>query len=362
MQADFRIALTGTPIENSTADLWAIMDQVTPGALGTLRDFRATYGTPTDTNMTELHARVFHQQGALPPLGLRRMKEAVARDLPRKERRIHPSVMPARQAAAYEDARVKMAGGGRGAALKMLHHIRSVSVHPALDDPTDGPAFIDNSARLERTFAILDGIHARGERALVFIENLKMQYRFAEITRRRFAMERVDIINGSTPIPRRQEIVNRFQQHLITDRGFDLLVLGPRAAGTGLTLTAATHVIHLSRWWNPAVEEQCNDRIHRLGQTRPVTIHMPMAIHPDYREQSFDCLLQSLMQRKRNLAAAALWPMADTGSDATELQNMINNVASTSGGNPVEAALAGMFARDGLPLPALEADGSRVVG
>ena len=88
-----------------------------------------------------------------------------------------------------------------------------------------------------------------------------------------------------------------------TPKGFDLLVLGPKAAGTGLTLTAATHVLHLSRWWNPAVEEQCNDRVHRIGQTNPVTVHILMAVHPAFREHSFDCLLHSLMQRKRKLAS-----------------------------------------------------------
>lgn len=135
-------------------------------------------------------------------------------------------------------------------------------------------------------------------------------------------------------------------------RDFDLLVLGPKAAGTGLTLTAATHVIHLSRWWNPAVEEQCNDRVHRIGQTRPVTIHVPMAIHPGYRAHSFDCLLQSLMQRKRHLASSALWPMGDTGSDAGELQRLVAQETSfASGGDPVDEAMAETFARDGTPCP-----------
>jgi hypothetical protein len=83
-------------------------------------------------------------------------------------------------------------------------------------------------------------------------------------------------------------------------------------------------VIHLSRWWNPAVEEQCNDRVHRIGQTRPVSIHAPMAVHPGYRENSFDCLLHSLMNRKRKLAKSALWPMGDTEGDVAELQKMLN--------------------------------------
>lgn len=127
---------------------------------------------------------------------------------------------------------------------------------------------------------ILSGIKARRERALVFIEHREMQFRFAELVRHLLGLNQIDVINGDTPIPRRQAIVNRFQQHLQGEPRFDLLILGPKAAGTGLTLTAATHVIHLSRWWNPAVEEQCNDRVHRIGQMHPVTVHVPLAVHP----------------------------------------------------------------------------------
>ena len=358
VRADFRIGLTGTPIENSTVDLWAIMDQLCPGALGTLREFRSRYAEPDDDNMRELHARVFLSQGDLPPLALRRMKETVARDLPEKGRRLHPRVMPGSQAAAYEEARSKLAEGSRGSALKMLHHIRTVSVHPALQSEAEDDDFISASGRLAAAFDILRGVKARGERALVFIEHRQMQYRFIELVRQDFGLSRIDLINGDTPIAERQKIVDRFQRHLSQDGGFDLLVLGPKAAGTGLTLTAATHVIHLSRWWNPAVEEQCNDRVHRIGQGKPVTVHVPMAVHPGYREHSFDCLLHSLMTRKRRLATAALWPMGDTAEDAAALQRMVAEARNGAGGDPVSAAMAGMFARDGKPLPPFSPDGS----
>lgn len=356
--ADFRIGLTGTPIENSAADIWAIMDQLCPGALGTLRQFRERYNVPDESNMRELHARLFLSQNGLPPLALRRMKETVARDLPQKTRWLHPRPMPPAQAVAYEDARLKLAEGKRGATLKMLHHIRSVSVHPALDETGVKGDFISASGRLAAAFDILRRIRERKERALVFVEHRQMQYRFVELARQELGLARIDVINGDTPIQKRQAIVDRFQRHLVEDGGFDLLVLGPRAAGVGLTLTAATHVIHLSRWWNPAVEEQCNDRIHRLGQTRPVAIHVPMAVHPGYREHSFDCLLHSLMSRKRRLASAALWPMGDTAEDAAELQRMVASAQSEAGGDPVPAAMAAMFARDRIVMPPLESDGS----
>jgi superfamily II DNA or RNA helicase len=358
VRADFRIGLTGTPIENTTLDLWTIMDRLAPGALGAGKEFRERYGTATEDNMTELHARVFKPQGAQPPLGLRRTKDEAARDLPTKTRRLHPREMPPPQAREYESARSKLATGGRGAALKMLHHIRSVSVHPGFADADPGEGFVALSARLQGTMSILSRVHAAGERALVFIEHRNIQFRFAELVRQKFGLAQVDIINGGTPISRRQEIVNRFQTHLTHDRGFDLLVLGPKAAGTGLTLTAATHVIHLSRWWNPAVEEQCNDRIHRIGQQRPVTIHVPMAIHGGYREHSFDCLLHSLMQRKRRLAAQALWPMGDTHEDASRLQELLSGGGSATGGDAVDAAMRATFERDGLLFPPPDADGS----
>ena len=251
MKADFRIGLTGTPIENGAVDLWAVTEQLAPGAIGSLKSFRELYGSPDRANMTELHDRLFKPVNECPALALRRIKDLVARDLPKKTRRLHPRLMPDGQASAYEDARLKLAQGGWGAALKTLHHIRSVSVHPTLGTKDSDADYIGASARLAAAFDILRQIAAQRERALVFIEHRQMQYRFIELARAEFGLDRIDLINGDTPIPQRQAIVNRFQRHVTEDGGFDMLVLGPKAAGVGLTLTAATHVIHLSRWWNP---------------------------------------------------------------------------------------------------------------
>lgn len=359
INADFRIGLTGTPIENSTIDLWAIMEQLTPGRFESLSEFRGRFGEPAEESMRELHSLLFEPESELPPVALRRLKEDVARDLPQKERRIHPKVMPDVQATAYEEARRKLAKGKRGAALEMLHHIRSVSVHPNASSAAEDESYIAMSARLQATMQVLREVRDGRERALVFIEHVRMQHRFIEILKHEFGLERVDLINGQTPIQRRQEIVTRFQGHLKHGGGFDVLVLGPKAAGTGLTLTAATHVIHLSRWWNPAVEEQCNDRVHRIGQTRPVTVHVPMAVHPGYQDNSFDCLLHSLMHRKRKIASSALWPMGDTSADADQLQKMLTEaVGSTETRDPVRLAVLRTFERDMVPLPEQSDDGS----
>ncbi len=361
VNADFQIGLTGTPIENSVSDIWAIMDVLCPGKLGGLKDFRADYAVATESNMADLHSNLFRPDGGIPPIAIRRLKETVARDLPEKSRRLHPRVMPQKQAEVYEFARGKLKAGGKGSALKMLHHIRTVSVHPSLAEFSEGTdAFVSASARLSAVMEILRSVQERNERALVFIEHRQMQYRFIELVRHEFGLDRVDLINGDTAIKQRQAIVNRFQNHLKSDGGFDLLVLGPKAAGTGLTLTAATHVIHLSRWWNPAVEEQCNDRVHRIGQSKPVTVHIPMAVHPQRMEGSFDCLLHNLMMRKRRLAASALWPMGDTKEDAGDLQRGIMEDMTDRQGNPVVTAMVAMFEKDKLEMPPFESDGSLI--
>lgn len=205
----------------------------------------------------------------------------------------------------------------------LLHHMRRTSLHPGLVEGEVPETFTAASARVAAAMDILAHIKSRGERALVFIENRDVQAWFAELIKIEFGLERVPVINGDTPIDDRKTITDRFQQHVVEDRGFDVLVMGPRAAGTGLTLTAANHVVHLTRWWNPAVEEQCNDRTHRIGQSRPVTIHIPLAVHPRLGPNSFDCLLQRLMIRKRGIANAVLWPQESEGPDLLELYQAI---------------------------------------
>ena len=353
VRADFRIGLTGTPIENHVADLWAIMDAVAPGShgapgrLGTLSSYLDRYRIVTEENMRELHGRLFkpvRSRGSgrdYPPIAQRRFKEGEIASLPRKDYRLYPATMPETQADAYELARRHLADGARGAALKMLHHIRAVSLHPEAPESTQGDMDIDSyfarSARFEAARNILARIHERRERVLIFTEDRRMQAFVAQWIRSEFGLDKVRIINGATTIARRKQYVTEFQRHMEADDGFDIMILSPRAAGVGLTLTAATHVIHLSRWWNPAVEEQCNDRIYRIGQTRDVTVHLPLAIHPAYREGSFDCVLNDLMRRKTSLARAALWPPTDNDFDNGML------VTGISGAEPFDpAALDGL--------------------
>ena len=320
VNADFRIGLTGTPVENATRDIWAIMDQLFPGALGPLAEFRRIFDIPEEKRMRQLNTAIFTGIEGRPALGLRRLKKDAASDLPPKVRVLHPHIMPEAQAIRYDEIRSK-----GGVMFALLHHIRRTSLHPGLIDGEAPEDFTTSSARVIAAIEILADIKAKGERALVFVENRDVQAWFAELIKIEFGLERVYVINGDVGIDARKQMVDRFQRHLDNDEGFDVMVMGPRAAGTGLTLTAANHVIHLTRWWNPAVEEQCNDRTHRIGQTRPVTIHIPLAVHPRLGRNSFDCLLQRLMRRKRGIADAVLWPQE---SEERELIGLYQDILS----------------------------------
>ncbi|MCA0405942.1 MAG: SWF/SNF helicase family protein [Proteobacteria bacterium] len=201
--------------------------------------------------------------------------------------------------------------------LEILHRMRGVSLHPDRDegvDPTDRASietWLSRSARLSKAAELLKKIASHDEKAIVFVEDLGVQRVFAEAMATMFDLDHIPgRIDGGVSGDKRQKIVNDFQS---APRGFDLLVLSPRAAGVGLTITAANHVIHLSRWWNPAVEDQCNDRAYRIGQRRDVTIHLPLAMHPDLKEHSFDKKLDLLLEAKRALSRDMLAPPVGEG-------------------------------------------------
>jgi len=325
--ADFRIGLTGTPIENHVADLWAIIDSLAPGRQGALKDFVGYFKEVTEEKMKRLHKSIFEGMNGFPAVGLRRMKEEVIGDLPRKDYMIYREDMPAEQMQAYDAIRPQLKDAAKGSAIKLLHHIRSVSLHPDRVDTcgADHYGFADKSARLKAALKVLAEIRERKERALVFIEDHRMQWFFKELLSLSFGLSDVRVINGQTPIPRRMRYVDEFQHHLKQEEEFDVMILGPKAAGVGLTLTAATHVIHLSRWWNPAVEEQCNDRIYRIGQKMDVKIHIPLAIHPGYKDRSFDCILNSLIKRKKALSRSVLWPPTNDDFDIRNLMEVLTD-------------------------------------
>lgn len=319
LNARFQLAMTGTPVENRLQDLWSIYDVVHPGLLGSSKSFELSYPPDASAKLRDLHKLLTEPLDQRPPVLLRRMKDECLAGLPAKHVHSLPIQMPEAQAQAYngiiQRALIARDSGQRGYMLEILHMLRGVSLHPigpeaAADD------YFSLSARLQAMFDTLDAIHRKGEKVLIFCESLQMQGLLAIEIRRRFGLSRtVPRIHGGVTGDFRQTIVDEFQARA---PGFDVMILSPKAGGVGITLTAANHVIHLSRWWNPAVEDQATDRAYRIGQTRDVHVYIPQAVHPDpaVAPLSFDLKLDALMRRKRELSRELLLPGESEGDTA----------------------------------------------
>jgi len=317
MNIDFALVMTGTPVENRAADLWSLLERVEPGMFETLREFSKKHES-NDTNAQSALEELNHaltQGNGIPQLMLRRLKKDHIIGLPVKH--VHERIvkMPPTQAAQYENA-VKRSRSTDEAMLQTLHQLRSISLHPEAPGISSDEDYISQSARLSETFAILREISKSDQKALIFIESREMQGFLISALRRYFQLpEDVLVINGKVPGKIRQARVDLFQNR----SGFDVMLLSPRAGGVGLTLTAANHVIHLSRWWNPAVEDQCTDRVFRIGQKQPVHIYIPMARHPRFDNASFDLKLNDLINRKRDLNYRILTPNSANNEEIKEL-------------------------------------------
>ncbi len=315
MNIGFALMMTGTPVENRPADVWSIIDRAQPGRLGTLKEFSNRYEADTHNagaSLSHLSDDLYgrsEQPG--PPLMLRRLKADHIPELP--EQRIHRYVvdMPSPQADTYASV-IARPPADRGNMLQVIQLLRSVSLHPFHHAGMNVHDYVSCSARLAKTFQILEDIRERGEKALIFVESLEMQEFLVVALRQQFRLpEDVLVVNGKVAGRSRQDRVNAFQEQ----KGFDVMVLSPRAGGVGLTLTAANHVIHLSRWWNPAVEDQCTDRVFRIGQHRTVHVHLPMARHPALGDYSFDFRLDQLLRKKRAVNQRILAPTGASRED-----------------------------------------------
>jgi HJR/Mrr/RecB family endonuclease len=336
-QPDFVILVTGTPVENSTMDMWTLLDVAWPGFLGLSgKDFADRYGDGSDADLMEtLKERLIRPQiwGAgesavtTPPVMLRRFKADILEGLPAKEERPWQEQMPVEQARAY-DAIIASMQTGDLHPLEALQQLRRICLHPNLHvacNPADRQQVINTSARFRILFRILREAYEAGAGVLVFVDILKAQDVLQPMIRDEFGMQHLpQIINGQTNLRAVGAIKRRFQE----GRGFDVLLLGPRAAGFGLNLTRATYVVHLNRWWNPAVEDQCSDRAHRIGQTRLVTVHLPIAVHPRLGEQSFDLVLHGLLTRKRTLSRQIVVP---SSISQRELTDLVAQIAAAGG-------------------------------
>lgn len=320
MHSDFTLVMTGTPVENRLADLWCIADAAQPTLLGSLREFSATY-EGKHRRLESLREKIWEASACdtvkEPKLMLRRLKSEALQGLPNKREHVLKVLMPPRQEEAYRRTVSVQALAGAAGMLKMIQDLRRVSLHPVLAEggATESDQLkIDESARFIGCFQVLDRVAGQGEKALIFLESLELQSDtlLPAILMRRYGMRQLpSVINGTVAPERRQVLVDRFQQ----GKGFDVMILSPKAGGVGLTLTAANHVIHLSRWWNPAVEDQCSDRAHRIGQQKDVHVYYPLALLPGAAESSFDVQLQRLMAGKRQLAHQLLLPPEFTERD-----------------------------------------------
>ncbi len=329
LNADFVVAMTGTPVENRLADLWCIADTVQPGVLGDLKEFSQRFERE-GADVGSLRDMLWQEEEAFdaetPKILLRRLKSDKLDGLPPKTEHVIRKQMPVPQLEAYGRALAIKEVGGAEAALAMIHGLRRASLHPILADggaTPGGDLRVEDSARMEGLVEVLDQVHKHGEKALVFVEALDLQGadQLPSLLKRRYNMSRLpSVINGEVSAEARQKIVDHFQRA----EGFDVMLLSPKAGGVGLTLTAANHVIHLSRWWNPAVEDQCSDRVYRIGQHRPVHIYYPLAVLPSNEDASFDMQLQQLMNRKRSLAQGLLVAPAFSKKDFSDLLQAVN--------------------------------------
>ena len=319
MNSAFTVMMTGTPVENRVADIWSLLEMAEPASFGTLRDFSKSYEIATPENapadaLSTLHRKLTRPTETAPAIMLRRLKEQHIPNLPEKHHHTRIVTMPSVQADRYREI-VEGAHSGSHV-LRTLQHLQNASLHPYHPTDEDINTYIAQSARLTETIQILDTIRVANEKALVFLESREMQAFLLRALRQRYRLPTdVLLINGTIASRARQDRVRTFQQR----PGFDVMILSPRAGGVGLTLTAANHVIHLSRWWNPAVEDQCTDRVYRIGQDRPVHAYYPIAKHPSYGDYSFDLRLDALIARKRSLNHKILAPTIITSHDHATL-------------------------------------------
>ncbi|MER6100900.1 DEAD/DEAH box helicase [Streptomyces sp. NPDC001832] len=305
--APARVALTGTPVENNLSELWALLDWTTPGLLGPLKAFRARHArivenTGTAAGLANDEA-VERLSRLVRPFLLRRKKSdpGIAPELPPKTETDHPVFLTREQATLYEAAvRETMAFieasegiARRGLIMKLLASLKQICNHPAQYLKEEPTRLVGRSGKLALLDELLDTILAEDGSALIFTQYVTM----ARLLSAHLASRAIpsQLLHGGTPVAERERMVDRFQSGEVP-----VFLLSLKAAGTGLNLTRAAHVIHYDRWWNPAVEEQATDRAYRIGQTQPVQVHRLIA------EGTVEDRIAELLRTKRVLADAVL--------------------------------------------------------
>lgn len=306
MQSEFRLAMTGTPVENSLDELWSIMDFVQPGYLESLREFRAKYVETNEYNQL---------LQTLQPYYLRRTKEEVMKDrLPEKHVRPPITVEASPVQKSIAESMLQTKETGQIAILNMLMRLRQLYGHPGVVIPDYETLAVNQIPKLNEVIKILDEVRAKGEKAIIFTEFRKIHSILKRIFMQHYGIS-IPIIDGDTK--NRQAVV----QHFNESSGFGVMLLSPKAAGVGLTITSANHVIHYTRWWNPAVENQATDRAYRIGQQKDVFVyHIITKDSENFPQGTVEELMHDLLESKKELAENVIVPF-----NAKEVQQELWN-------------------------------------
>ena len=312
-----RIALTGTPVENRLAELWSILEFCCPGYLGTNQDFRRRFAAPIERNRDQKTAE--RLRSLVRPFILRRLKTdlTVISDLPPLVESRQHIVLTDEQMRLYEEVvadmlqKVDQTDGirRRGLVLSALVKLKQICNHP--DHWAGGGGYEpEASGKFLRLAALAEEIASRQEKVIVISQFREITQPLADYLQGLFGRPGL-VLHGGTPVPQRRKMVEDFQR----EEGPPFFVLSLKAGGTGLTLTAASHVIHFDRWWNPAIENQATDRAFRIGQKRNVLVHKFVC------RGTIEERIDELITRKKSLAESLLG--ADGGAESllTEMSN-----------------------------------------
>jgi SNF2 family DNA or RNA helicase len=299
LHATLTVAATGTPVENSLRDLWALVDLVIPGLLGDLLTFSSTF--PDEPSAATRLAQV------TAPVVLRRRVGDVALELPNRIDIPTPLRFGDEEAIAYESLRESLVGSRRGGGFGALTKLRQFCAHPGLLTGVVS-SLEDYSTKYGRLLEILEEIFACGDKVLIFAPFSRMIDILVQDIQRGFQVPAA-FIDGRTPSTLRQTTLDQYA----ACSGAAALVLNPRAAGVGLNITAANHVIHYTPEWNPAVQDQATARAHRLGQRQPVTVHRL------FYADSVEEVMEERLLRKRALMTRAVSVPADERADLRDL-------------------------------------------
>lgn len=342
LKTDFKIAMTGTPVENSLMDLWCIVDFCSPGLLECAKSFSNKYQKPLINEATDLNELSLQLRAEIGSSLMRRMKIDVAKDLPTIDYLKFEEEMPLEQYKIYnnelaEIERLKAISDNVNPVLQGIFNLRSISDHPYLKhyqiENISTEKLISVSAKLKKVISILQEIYELKEKAIVFTENKSMQRVLRRIIGDYFTIN-PSIINGETPSSKsksnrtklsRQQEIDKYQ----AQDGFNVIIMSPIAAGFGLNITEANHVIHYTRHWNPAKEQQATDRAYRIGQKKPVKVYYPMAIAPRKEIKTFDIILDDLLSRKSHLASSTLFPTEQIEINKSDFLNSLSTSSNS---------------------------------